>query len=87
MLRIQPSSEAVSIAVGFKAPAFSLKGLTKVSHGSGTAERQDRLTPVLVGHLSFCKSILPEFNSLVKKLADKDFIALDVAREESAGGN
>ena len=27
MLSIQPSSEAVSIAVGFKAPAFSLKGL------------------------------------------------------------
>src|SRR6186997_1804804 len=33
----------------------------------------------------FCKQILPEFNSLIKKVAGKDFVALDVSREDSAG--
>jgi thiol-disulfide isomerase/thioredoxin len=85
MLSIQPSSEAVSIAVGFKAPAFSLKGLDNNLYTLEKLKGKIVLLEFWSVSCPFCKSILPEFNALVKKLADKDFIVLDVAREASAG--
>lgn len=85
MLSIQPTSEAVSIAVGFKAPAFSLKGLDNNLYTLEKLNGKIVLLEFWSVSCPVCKRILPEFNALVKKLAGKDFVALDVAREESAG--
>jgi thiol-disulfide isomerase/thioredoxin len=82
-LGIQPSSDKVSISVGFKAPAFSLKGLDNSLYALEKLKGKIVLLEFWSVSCGFCKRILPEFNSLVKTMAGKDFIALDVAREES----
>jgi thiol-disulfide isomerase/thioredoxin len=83
-LRIEPSTEEVSIAVGFKAPAFLLKGLDQSPYGPQQLKGKIVLLEFWSVTCHFCKGILPEFNSLVKRVAGKDFIALDVTKEESA---
>jgi len=83
-LRIEPSAEEVSISVGFKAPAFSLQALDRTPYGREQLKGKIVLLEFWSVTCAFCKGILPEFNSLVKRVAGKDFIALDVTKEESA---
>ncbi len=83
-LSVQPSSDEVSISVGFKAPAFSLKGVDNNLYGLEALKGKIILLEFWSVSCAVCKRTLPEVNSLVKNLAGKDFIALDVAREESA---
>jgi thiol-disulfide isomerase/thioredoxin len=84
-LRIEPSTEEVSISVGFKARALSLKGLDQSPYGREQLKGKIVLLEFWSVTCPFCKGILPEFNSLVKRVAGKDFVALDVTKEESAG--
>lgn len=83
-LRIEPSAEEVSISVGFKAPALSLQALDHTPYGREQLKGKIVLLEFWSVTCPFCKRILPEFNSLVKRVAGKDFIALDVTKEESA---
>lgn len=83
-LRIESSAEAVSISVGFKAPPFSLKGLDHSPYGPEQLKGKIVLLEFWSVNCPFCKRALPEFNSLVKRSAGRDFIALDIPKEESA---
>ena len=83
-LRIEPSAEEVSTSVGFKAPAFSLKGFDQSPYGREQLKGKIVLLQFWSVSCLYCKRALPEFNSLVKRVGGKDFIALDVTREESA---
>jgi thiol-disulfide isomerase/thioredoxin len=82
-LRIEPSTEEVSISVGFKAPAFSLKGLDHRAYGREQLKGKIVLLEFWSVNCPVCKRVLPEVNSLVKRVAGKDLVALDVTREES----
>ena len=83
-LRLEPSTEEVSISVGFKAPAFSLKALDQSPYGREQLKGKIVLLEFWSVTCPFCKRILPEFNALVKRSAGRDFVALDVTKEESA---
>jgi thiol-disulfide isomerase/thioredoxin len=84
-LKIQPSSEDVSISPGFKAPEFAFKGIDSNSYSLASLKGKIVLLEFWSVSCPFCRQILPEVNALVKKESGKDFVALDVTREEDAG--
>jgi thiol-disulfide isomerase/thioredoxin len=84
-LKIQPSSEDVSISPGFKAPEFTFKGIDNNSYSLASLKGKIVLLEFWSVSCPFCRAILPEVNSLIKKQSGKDFVALDVAREDDAG--
>src|SRR5207245_1672275 len=83
-LKIQPSPEDVSISPGFKAPQFTLKGIDNNQYSLANLKGKIVLLEFWSVSCPFCKRILPEVNSLIKKDAGEDFVALAVAREDDA---
>jgi len=83
-LKIQPSSEEVSISPGFKAPGFTLKGTDNHLYRLANLKGKIVLLEFWSVSCQFCKRILPEVNALLKKEAGEDFVALAVAREDDA---
>jgi thiol-disulfide isomerase/thioredoxin len=81
-LKIGRSTETVSISPGFRAPEFTLRGLDNEQYSSLQLKGKIVLLEFWSVSCPFCERILPEFNSLVKKESAKDFVALDIAREE-----
>ena len=83
-LKIEPSSEEVSLFPGFKAPEFALKGMDGRSYRLADLRGKIVLLEFWSVSCPFCKGILPEVNALIRKEAGEDFVALAVAREEDA---
>jgi peroxiredoxin len=83
-LKVGPSSEDVSISPGFKAPGFTLKGIDNNSYSLADLKGKIVLLEFWSVSCPFCRQILPEVNSLIKNHAGKDFVVLDVAREDDA---
>jgi peroxiredoxin len=83
-LKLQPSSEDISVAPGFRAPEFTLKGIDNNSYSLTNLKGKIVLLEFWSVSCPFCKRILPEVNALTRNIAGADFVALAVAREEGA---
>ena len=83
-LKLQPSSEDISVAPGFRAPEFTLKGIDNNSYSLTNLKGKIVLLEFWSVSCPFCKRILPEVNALTRNMAGADFVALAVAREEGA---
>jgi len=80
-LKIASTNEETSIATGFKAPDFSLKGVDNESFNLQELRGKIVLLQFWSVSCSFCQRILPEVNALLRKNRSDDFVAIDVARE------
>jgi peroxiredoxin len=83
-LKIQSTSEEISLAPGFKAPEFTLKGIDNNPYSLTKLKGKIVLLEFWSVNCPFCKRILPEVNALIKHVSGEDFVALAVAREEGA---
>jgi thiol-disulfide isomerase/thioredoxin len=83
-LRIETSSDEISISPGFKAPGFTLKGVDSSQYSLSSLKGKIVFLEFWSVSCPFCKRILPEVNSLIKKNAGSDFVALAVSREEDS---
>jgi len=80
-LKVQPTSEEISISPGFKAPDFKLVGLDNKSYNLEDLKGKIVLLEFWSTTCPFCEHILPQVNSLIRKNRGQDFIALAISRE------
>ena len=83
-LKIQPTSEAVSISPGFQMPVLSVRTTDNSQYTSADLKGKIVLLQFWSVSCPFCKALLPDVNALIKKNAGSDFLALDIAREDDA---
>lgn len=69
-------------AIGFTAPEFELTGIDHGSYNLKNLRGKIVLLEFWSVDCPICAHILPEVNSLIKKKAGEDFVALAVSREE-----
>jgi peroxiredoxin len=82
-LSVEPSNEEISISPGFKAPNFTLADINKNLYNLKQLKGKIILLEFWSVSCPFCKQILPQVNSLIKRNVSKDFVALAIAREEN----
>jgi thiol-disulfide isomerase/thioredoxin len=83
-LKIAATTEEVSLAVGFKSPAFNFKGLDGNVYDSSNLKGKTILLEFWAVSCPFCKQILPHINLYLEKNKRPDLIALATSREITA---
>jgi thiol-disulfide isomerase/thioredoxin len=82
-LKFEPTKEEISISVGLKAPDFNLVDTDKKVYSLKQLKGKIIFLEFWSVSCPFCKQILPQVNSLIRKNVGKDFVALAIAREEN----